>query len=88
MFVRAAKWIRDEAIPEVARYQATVTREQHQDQLSYAVELAASVAEPADLALRIAEASARRSRSVARCGSSPRDDPVGCRKIDDRRVWK
>jgi phenylacetate-CoA ligase len=90
MFVRAAQMDAvTKRFPEVARYQATVTREQHQDQLSYAVELAASVAEPADLALRIAEAlreevKVRGDVRIVPAGTIP----VGARKIDDRRVWK
>jgi phenylacetate-CoA ligase len=90
MFVRAAQMDAvTKRFPDVACYQAIVTREQHQDQLSYAVELVASVAEPADLAPRIAEALREEVKVRGEVRIVPAGTiPVGAKKIDDRRVWK
>jgi phenylacetate-CoA ligase len=89
MFVRGAQV---EAVgkrfPEVARVQAVVTREGHQDRL----EILAEVADPSaagDLAARMGEALREEIkvrpevRLVAR-GSIP----AGAKRLDDRRVWK
>ena len=74
--------------PEVARYQALVTREQHQDQLAYVVELAEG-ASGVGLAARLAEAlkdqvKVRGDVEIAAAGTIAQ----GAKKIDDRRVWK
>ncbi|MEO6022793.1 MAG: AMP-binding protein [Burkholderiales bacterium] len=74
--------------PEVAKYQAIVTRDQHQDQLRYVVELARGM--PGDaLPERLAEAlrselKVRGEVEIVAFGSLPQ----GAKKIDDRRVWK
>ncbi len=74
--------------PEVAKYQAIVTRDQHQDQLRYVVELARGM--PGDaLPERLAEAfrselKVRGEVEIVASGSLPQ----GAKKIDDRRVWK
>ena len=73
---------------EVARYQAIVTREQHQDRLLYIVELAdGAVGE--GLAQRLADAlkdqvKVRGEVQIAAAGTIA----LGAKKIDDRRVWK
>ncbi len=73
---------------DVARYQAIVTREQHQDQLLYVVELAdGAVGE--ELAQRLADAlkdqvKVRGEVQIAPAGTIA----LGAKKIDDRRVWK
>ena len=89
MFVRGAQV---EAVakrfPEVARVQAIVTREAHQDRL----EVVAEVAGPGsagDLAARLAEAlreeiKVRPEVRLAATGTIP----AGAKRIDDRRVWK
>jgi phenylacetate-CoA ligase len=90
MFVRSGQM--DEVMkrfPEVARYQALVTREQHQDQLAYAVELAGPAGDPAALAGRIGEAlreavKVRGEVRIVAAGTLP----AGGKKIDDRRVWR
>lgn len=90
MFVRAGQLDAVmQRFPEVARYQATVTREQHQDHLSYTVELVASIGDAEKLALRIAEA----LREEIKIRGEVRIVPAatiasGARKIDDRRVWR
>jgi phenylacetate-CoA ligase len=76
------------AFPEVARYQAIVTRELHQDQLHYVVELADS-ASGEGLAERLADAlkdqvKVRGEVEIAAAGTITQ----GAKKIDDRRVWK
>jgi len=74
---------------EVTRYQATVTREQHQDQLAYAVELAASIAAPDDLAGRIADALREEIKVRGEVRIVPAGTiPDGAKKINDCRVWK
>ena len=76
------------AFPEVARYQAIVTREQHKDQLCYVVELV-EAASSQGLAERLAEAlkdqvKVRGEVEIATAGTIAQ----GAKKIDDRRVWK
>jgi phenylacetate-CoA ligase len=90
MFVRASQM--EEVMkrfPEVARYQAVVTREQHQDRIAYALELSAPPGDPAALAARIAEAlrEAVKVRGEVEV-VAPGTIPAGARKIEDRRVWK
>src|SRR5262249_5084601 len=69
--------------PGGARFQAVVTREHHQDQLEYVLELApgaaVDVAQVAD-ALR----DAVKVRGEVRAGQVPE----GSKRVDDRRVWK
>jgi phenylacetate-CoA ligase len=92
MFVRASQM--EEVVkgfPEVARFQAVVTRSAHLDHLQYRVELAAGelAAGAAGLADRLAEA--LRERLAVRGDVevvAPGTIPAGARKIDDRRVWK
>ena len=90
MFVRGAQI---EAVakrfPEVARVQAVVTREGHQDRLEVVAEVAAPGA-AGDLAARLAEALREELKVRAR---GPRSSPPGrippaAKRIDDRRVWK
>lgn len=90
MFVRAGQ-IGEvlKRFPEVARWQAVVERAEHQDQLSYLVELGAPAGDPQALAARIADAlreevKVRGRVEVAAAGAIPE----GTKKIDDRRVWK
>ncbi len=77
-----------QAFPAVARYQAIVTREQHQDQLRYVVELVEAAAIEG-LAERLAEAlkdqvKVRGDVEIAAAGTLT----PGAKKIDDRRLWK
>jgi len=89
LFVRAGQI--DQVVkrfPEVARWQAVVSREQHLDRLEYLVELAAG-AEAGALPERLGEALRDEVklkgevRAVA-AGSIPQN----AKRIDDRRVWK
>jgi phenylacetate-CoA ligase len=89
MFVRAGQ-IDGVAkrFPEVARWQAVVTRESHVDRLEYVVELAAG-AGAGGLADRLGEAlreevKVRGEVRVVAAGTLPE----GAKRIDDRRVWK
>ncbi len=90
MFVRASQI--GEALrrfPEVVRWRAVVERVEHQDQLTYSVELGAPTVDPEALAARIADAlreeiKVRGRVEVVAAGAIPE----GARKIDDRRVWK
>jgi phenylacetate-CoA ligase len=73
--------------PEVARWQAVVTREAHQDALAYTVELAPGA--DASLTVRLADAlreavKIRGEVTVAPAGTIPE----GAKRLDDRRVWK
>ena len=74
--------------PEVVRYQAIVTREDHRDELHYCVELKNSSAD-SDLTTRLADAlreqvKVRGKVDVVAAGAIAPD----AKKIDDRRVWK
>ncbi len=89
MFVRGAQV---EAVakrfPEIARVQAIVTREAHQDHLEILAELAAP-GSAADLAARLGEAlreeiKVRPEVRVVAAGTIPQ----GAKRIEDRRVWK
>jgi len=88
LFVRASQ-IEGVAkrFPEVARWQAVVTREAHLDRLEYLVELGAA-ADPA-LPERLAEALREevKVRGEVRLVASGTVPPGG-KRIDDRRVWK
>jgi hypothetical protein len=69
------------------RYQAVITREHHQDQLVYLLELASGVPPPDGNA--IAEAlrehlKVRGEVKLVPSGALPPD----AKRIDDRRVWK
>ncbi len=76
------------AFPEILRYQAVVTREQHQDQLRYIVELADGASNEG-LAERLADAlkdqvKVRGEVEIVAASTVAQ----GAKKIDDRRVWK
>ncbi|HVT18423.1 MAG TPA: AMP-binding protein [Thermoanaerobaculia bacterium] len=89
MFVRASQM--EEVVkgfPQVARFQAVVTRSAHQDHLAYLVELAAD-APAGDLADRLAEALREQLKVRGDVEIvSPGTIPAGAKRIDDRRVWK
>ncbi|HEU4384203.1 MAG TPA: AMP-binding protein [Anaeromyxobacteraceae bacterium] len=90
MFVRAGQIAEVlKRFPEVARWQAVVTRENHQDHLAYQVELARAAGDAAALAARMAEAlreevKVRGEVKLVKTGAIPE----GAKRIDDRRVWK
>jgi len=74
--------------PEVARWRATVTRAQHQDELAYEVVVAgvadaASLAEKLGAALRD-EVKVRGEVRVVGAGAIPE----GAKRVDDRREWR
>ena len=84
MFIRGAEIEKAlKAFPAIARFQAVVTREHHQDHLEYVLELVPGAA--VDVAL-VAEAlrDAVKVRGEVRTGAVPEN----ARRIDDRRVWK
>jgi phenylacetate-CoA ligase len=90
MFIRGSQM--DEVFkrfPEVAQFQAIVTREQHLDQLSYLVALGVEVGEPAAFKARLAEAlkDALKVRGEVEI-VAPGAIAPGSKKILDRRVWK
>jgi phenylacetate-CoA ligase len=83
MFIRGAEIEKAlKAFPGVARFQAVITREHHQDHLEYVLELAPGAT--VDLAL-VAEAlrEAVKVRGEVRTGPVPE----GSKRIDDRRLW-
>jgi phenylacetate-CoA ligase len=90
MFIRGSQL--DEVFkrfPEVALFQAVVTREEHLDQLSYLVALGSEVGEPAALKARLAEAlkdvlKVRGEVQIVAAGAIA----PGSKKLVDRRVWK
>ena len=84
MFIRGAEIEKAlKAFPAVARFQAVVTREQHQDRLEYVVEAAAgATVDTAAVADALREA--LKVRGEVRVGSVPEK----AKRIDDRRVWK
>ncbi len=88
MFVRAGQIAEVmKRFPEVARWQAVVTREGHLDRLEYAVELG-SAADPA-LGARLAEALREEVKVRGEVLLAPSGTiPDGAKRIDDRRVWK
>ncbi len=74
---------------EVGRYQAVVTREGHQDQLRYEVELNCSAPDQAGLADRLAEALREQVKVRGEVELvAPGSIPESAKRIDDRRVWK
>jgi len=73
--------------PEVARWQAVVTREGHQDVLAYAVELAPG-ADPT-VAARLAEALREQVKVRGEVTPvAPGTLPADAKRLDDRRAWK
>jgi phenylacetate-CoA ligase len=90
MFVRGAEIAAVvQRFSEVARFQAVVTRDHHQDHLAYDVELAAGAAADPQLTGRIADAlrEAVKVRGEVRV-VAPGSIPEGAKRLDDRRVWK
>jgi len=75
--------------PEIARLQAVVTREAHQDRLHYLVELQPDAGAPRpELAERIAAALRERLKVRGEVEIVPPGTiPAGAGRIDDRRVW-
>jgi phenylacetate-CoA ligase len=74
---------------EVARFQAIITREQHQDELSYLVELGKEVGDRSALKAALAET----LKDVLKVRGevqlvAPGTIAAGAKKIVDRRVWK
>ncbi len=90
MFVRAGQMGEVlKRFPEVARWQAVVTREDHHDHLAYSVELGAPAGDAAALASRIAEALREEIKVRGEVKLvKPGTIPEGAKKIDDRRVWR
>lgn len=90
MFIRGSQI--DEVFkkfPAVARFQAVVTREQHQDHLTYEIELAESVPELNAWTTKLAEA----LREALKVRGEVRVVPsgtlaAGAKKISDLRVWE
>jgi phenylacetate-CoA ligase len=73
--------------PEVARWQAVVTREAHLDRLEYVVELAAPGGE--GLPARLADALREEVKVKGEVRVAPAGTLAeGAKRIDDRRVWK
>jgi phenylacetate-CoA ligase len=83
MFIRGAEIDKAlKAFPGIARFQAVVTRDQHQDHLEYVLELAAGAA--VDVALVAAALrEAVKVRGEVRVGAVAEN----AKRIDDRRVW-
>jgi len=84
MFIRGAEIEKAlKAFPGIARFQAVITREQHQDHLEYVLELQPGAT--VDVAL-VADAlrDAVKVRGEVRTGSVPEN----AKRVDDRRVWK
>jgi len=84
MFIRGAEIDKAlKAFPGIARFQAVVTRDHHQDHLEYVLELAPGAA--VDVAL-VADAlrNAVKVRGEVHTGAVPEN----AKRIDDRRVWK
>ena len=84
MFIRGAEIDKAlKAFPGIARFQAVVTRDQHQDHLEYVLELAPGAS--VDMAL-VADAlrDAVKVRGEVHTGAVPEN----AKRIDDRRVWK
>jgi phenylacetate-CoA ligase len=89
LFVRGAEIAAAlKRFPEVARFQAVVTRDRHQDHLAYDVELSAGAAAGPQLAEAMAEAlrEAIKVRGEIRF-VAPGTIAEGAKRIDDRRVW-
>src|SRR3954466_959957 len=90
LFVRGSQL--DEGMkqfPAVARFQAVVTREEHQDRIVYLVELASGASPDAALLERIAELPRDAVEGGGEGqGAPPGAIPPGRKKFDDRRVWR
>src|SRR5438874_785969 len=90
MFIRGAEIEKAlKAFPTVARFQAVVTREQHQDHLAYLLELAEGASADEALLSRIAET----LREAVKVRGEVRVAPAGtlsqgAKRIDDRRTWR
>jgi phenylacetate-CoA ligase len=90
MFVRGSQM--DEVFkkyPAVARFQAQVTRDEHQDRLTFQVELKEPVADQKAWSAQVAEAlrdalKVRGEVQIVPGGTLP----AGAKRISDRRVWK
>ena len=90
MFIRGAEIEKAlKAFPAVARFQAVVTRDHHQDHLEYILELAEGASADDALLSRIADAlrEAVKVRGEIRV-AAPGTIPQGAKRIDDRRVWR
>ena len=90
MFVRGADIAAVmQRFPEVKRFQAVVTREQHQDELAYAVELRAPANDEAALSARLSHSlrEAVKIRGEVRF-VLPGIIPEDAKRLDDRRVWE
>jgi phenylacetate-CoA ligase len=89
MFVRGAQVEGvGKRFPEVARVQAIVTREGHQDQLEVLAEVASPGA-AGDLGARLAEALREELKVRAEVRLvAPGAIPAGAKRVEDRRVWK
>jgi phenylacetate-CoA ligase len=90
MFIRGAEIEKAlKTFPSVARFQAVVTRDQHQDHLQYVVELAEGASAEAGLSERIAETLREAIKVRGEVRISPRGTlPEGAKRIDDRRTWR
>ncbi len=90
MFIRGGQM--DEVLkkfPAVARFQAVITREQHQDRLTYQVELAESVQDQNAWTAKLAEALREALKVRGEVHVVPSGTlPSGAKKISDQRVWK
>jgi len=89
LFVRATQIAEAlAAFPEVARFQATVTRAGHQDVLEYILEADVVAADQADYSARAAEALREQVRVRGEVRVVPRGTLAdNAPRIDDRRVW-
>jgi phenylacetate-CoA ligase len=88
MFVRGSQM--DEVIkrwPAIVRYQAVITREHHQDQLVYLLELASGVPPPDGAAIAEALREHLKVRGEVKL-VPPGAIPPDAKRVDDRRVWK
>jgi phenylacetate-CoA ligase len=75
--------------PEVARFQAVVTRQEQKDAIEYLVELSAPPGDASALATRIAESLREEVKVRGEVRIVPPGSlPEGAKRIDDRRVWK
>ena len=90
MFIRGGEIAKAlEAFPAVARFQAVVTRDQHQDHLQVVVEPAEGKTLEQGLESRIAEVLREAIKVRADVRLAPRGTlPEGAKRIDDRRTWK
>ena len=90
MFIRGAEIEKAlKGFPAVARFQAVVTRDQHQDHLAYVLELAEGAAADDALLSRISETlrEAVKVRGDVRV-APPGTIPQGAKRVDDRRIWR